>query len=314
MDQNSWKLIKIARAISKNDPLHGYDLEQSARRMIALINPGAKTFEQSVESLVTVLKSLKQELESASEKLSDDMDASEFAKFFDDAADAESEELRRLLKSMRAASIHVAGPMDWIRNKFKKPEPEESTGLEPSYEMPDSAMNDFVEGDRNWEEPSHYIEKETSENKEFFSDVESLLADIDAVKKKPSKELLDKSIHFIDHLITKGQELVKGVRDHLKEKPAKAEVSDNGMDSKSEPGPAKLPAKLTLQHYVDMLNDALGDEGQTVKALKGLFKEVGPALGMADRAKVSSTLIRTANRHTKLRPVILPYLKRTLGR
>ena len=94
MSRALWRLVKTARDVGKLNPLLGYELE---RRAISVINPGARKFEQNLENTITILEALKDELDDAL-KMLDTEDAKEFAKFFEDAAEAEEEEKKRHTK------------------------------------------------------------------------------------------------------------------------------------------------------------------------------------------------------------------------
>jgi len=312
MNKNTWNLIKIAKQVSKYDPLLGYELERDARTLaLAVINPNARP---NIESAVTVLKSLKQEFEQAIQKLDEDMDMSEFAKWFDDASDAEAEELRKILK---VSSTSVAGPLDWVKNKFKKNKPQ--ADFPPAPDMSEKEEEDFFKkGDEmGGEEPESDVQKGYKAKKQFLGDVKTLLDDMDAVKRKPSKELLQKSIYFIQQLIEQGMKVLKGGEEKAPEGPK--EPKKPAGDPKGPAG--KLPPKMTLQHYVSLLGDALGDENKTLEVLRDLFKEVQPALKGEDRAALAAIrkqlipiLVRVAYQIPRLRPQILPRIATLTGK
>lgn len=323
MNPSAWKAIKIARTISKSDPLLGYELEKNVRA--AVINPGSEGHDKKFDRAITVLKSLRQELESAMDKMDGDLDAKEFASWFDNAAEAEEEELRRLLKDIRTSSSRTAGPKDWLKKMFKgKPEEQSEPSVQPSYRMDDSAQDDFVEGKRDWKEPGQYIEQETNsgqhgDEKRFLDDVDSLLKEIDIVKKKPSKSLVEKSLHFIKELITKGEDLVKSVSAN-----PKVDLSEK-PEAPAAPGakkPAMSPADLdsTVSHYVDMLQSSLGDEKKLAKFLREFFHAVSPVVG-EERGSLASgvayptgELIRAAHALPALRRVLMPVIASRLAR
>lgn len=325
MNPNAWRAIKIARVISKSDPILGYDLERAVRA--AVINPGAESHDKKFDRAITVLKSLRQELEESLEKLDSDLDAREFSRWFDDAASAEEEELRRLLKDIRTSS-RIAGPKDWLKkifNRGDKPEEapsDEPSGMTPTYKMDDAAQDEFVEGKREWEDPGHYVEKESKEEHAFLADVESLLQEIEIVKKKPSKPLVEKALHFVKELVSKGEHLLKGGFEKmpdvdLSEKPEKPEKP-------AAPGkkPALSPESLesTVSHYADMLQSALGDEKKTTKFLRELFDAVSPVLD-SGRASLAGSpsfptgeLVRVAHAFPALRRALLPVIASRVAR
>jgi SPX domain protein involved in polyphosphate accumulation len=167
-------LLRIASSIEASDPILAYELERNA---LAVINPGAKRFEEHVKETVDVLKALKEELEAADKKLDLD-DAKEFAKFFDNEAEAQVEELRQILKVgavlLRYAD-DTAGVMDKVKGFFKKKKKEPETEEKPAgYQMSEREQDEFVEGNRDWTDGSQKVEKESKENKEFFEDAKSV--------------------------------------------------------------------------------------------------------------------------------------------
>lgn len=306
MDSNAWKMIKIARSVGRDNPLLGYELETAARQHAAVINPGASNFDKDLESMVTVLKSLKQELQGAFQKLEEgkwDADSDEFAKFFDDEASAEEEELRQILTRMKTAGSRTAGPKDWLKKMFKrdkkKAEPkgdDEPAGMQPSYTMDESTMDEFVEGKRDWADPGHYIEQEMAENKEFFGEAKGVLDKMKELRKKPSTGAIQALMKVIDKLIRQGGSILKGVRKHLLEPGAKVEITEEGLGEKKQPAKKEKlsPEKLenVVEHYADMLKESLGDEKKTLRFLRELFEAVKPMVG-EDRAAIAA---RTANK------------------
>jgi len=309
----AWRIVRMARSIQRIDPLLGYELERSA---VSVINPGAKRFEQSLDSTIAVLESLEVELKTALKELETE-DAKEFAKFFEDATQAEEEELRRMLKKVSS----TAGFKDFFKKIFKskKPAEEESEGMKPSYDMDESTMDEFIEGKREWTDPGHYIEQEAKQNAEFFTGVEKVLKDMETARKKPSKDLISAILKSVQRLIRHGRNLAKGIREHLLEPAPKVEITEEGKQEKTPEKKGKLaPEKLenTVEHYTDMLKDSLGDEGKTLKYLKELFNAVGPMIE-EERASLASvksklipTLVQVAHAQPKTRSILLPYLKR----
>lgn len=305
-------MVRIARKLSRTNPLLAYDLERYA---VAAINPEAKGFEQTLEGTVSVLKSLKEELEKALKEL-DTADAAEFAKFFEDATEAETVELHRMLKKVSS----TAGVKDFFKGLFKrkkKPAEQEPAWMEPSYIMDEPTIDEFVEGKREWTDPGHYVEQEAAEHKEFFDGVNKVLKDMDKVREKPSRVLVGKILNEVSRLIRHGENLMKGIRKHLLEPASKVEIVEEGLGEK-KPAKKKLsPEKLesTVTYYADMLKDTLGDEKKTVSLLRELFKAVEPAIeeeraSLASRRVFASALVRIAHANPELRPRLLPVIQR----
>lgn len=336
MSSRAQGLLNIAAALEDVEPLLAYELAEnvralaSGRRVTAVINPEVRKFEDHVESMVTVLKSLDQELTRALEEL-DTEDAKEFAKFFEDVVDAENEELRRMLKKtqMMAAAARVArtagrtaGPLDFVKKLFKKdkkkekPAEEEPAGMEPSYRMDEGTMDEFVEGKREWADPGHYIEQEMKENREFFDGVTQVLKDMEKARKEPSKNLIGRIKKTVERLIRQGGNLLKGIRKHLLEPAAKVEITEEGYEGK-KPEKSKLPPEMlesTVEHYADMLKESLGDETKTLKYLKELFGKVGPMIE-EERATLAArrllpVFVRAAYASDRARKVLLPVIRR----
>ncbi len=320
-----WQTIKIARRLAKTDPVLGYEHERSA---IAIVNPGAKSFEQDLSNTVSTLEGLEKELEAALEDI-DSMDAKEFANYFDDAVEAEEEQLRQMLKKAST----VAGFMDFFKKKKKpKEEPKEDApgakddkdakANEPSYHMDDDSMDEFVEGKKEWKDPGHYVEQEANENKEFMGGVKKVLDDMDKIREKPTRETVQGIMKRVQELIKKGKDMMKGAREHLKKPDTKVEVTEEGRQE-PKPGAGKKlsPGDLErlVDHYTDMLKESLGDQGKTVKFLKDLFRDVGPAIHeeraeiAAVRKKMAIMLVHLANMNYELRPQLFPVIRRLAG-
>ena len=316
-----WHQVKLARKIAQVNPLLGYDLERQA---VGVVNPGAKKFEQNIENTITVLEALKDELDDAI-KMLDTEDAKEFAKFFEDAAEAEEEELRQMLKKVST----VAGVKDFF-NKFKevfkskKPEADSDVKAnEPSYTMDDSTMDEFVEGKRDWADPGHYIEEEAKQNAEFFGGVEKVLDEMDAARKKPNRKLIQDMLKKVEILIRKGKNLTKGIRQHLLEPAPNVKITEEGMKGEKPAEKAKMtPEKLdsTVTYYADLLKDSSGEENKTVKYLKELFKAVEPLIKedraslAATRVRAAASLVRCAHARPVLRKHLLPVIYTLTGR
>lgn len=314
-------LLRIAASLEATNPVLAYELERSA---LAVINPGAKSFEKNLGDLVEVLKGLKQELEAADKKLDLD-DAAEFAKFFDNEAEAEAEELRQMLKVgsflLHMADESTGGIMDKVKGLFKKKDKKPETEEKPAgYQMSEREMDEFVEGDRDWVEGSQKVEQESKENKEFFEDAKAVQTLLDRVRDKPSRSMVRTIIKDLGDLIERGTKLMKGdrkVQDSLSHK-------DVVVDDDAKPAPKGKPAMQGLEgivtQYTSLLNDIEGDDAKLVKTLKEFFKKVQPVLEedraslAAKRAKILPLLVRTASANPRVRPALLPVIKRWTGR
>lgn len=309
-------LLRIASRLEATDPILAYELERNA---LAVINPGAQTFEKHVEDTVNVLKSLKEELEQADKQLDLD-DAKEFAKFFDDEAEAQVEDLRQQLKVgamiLRLAD-DTAGVMDKVKGLFKKKEKKPDVEEKPAgYQMSEREQDEFVEGDRDWTDGGQKVEKESKENKEFFEDAKSVQTLLDQVRDKPSRSMVRTIIQDLGDLIERGTKLMKGdrkVEDSLSHK-------DVVVDDDAKPAPKKGPDTKGLEgivtRYSDLLNSIEGDDQKLVKTLKEFFNKVKPFIEedraslAANRRRILPLLIRTASSNPRIRPAILPVIKR----
>lgn len=324
MSRAVWRRVKLARQIGQYNPLLGYELE---RKAVAVINPGARKWEQNLENSVTVLESLKEELEDAL-KMLDTEDAKEFAKFFEDAAEAEEEELRQMLRKVSS----TAGIKDFFK-KFKdvfKPtqkkleeQVEDMQSNAPSYQMDESTMDEFIEGHREWADPGHYIEQEAKENAGFFNGVEKILSEMEEARKKPNKRLIQDILKKVEVLIRKGKNLSKGIREHLLEPAPKVEITEEGVQPEKK-GLGKKPSpealSLLVSQYGESLSEAAGDETKTVKLLKELYKQVEPFLQenraelASSKTKAAAIFIRHAHAMPALRSRLLPIIYKLTGR
>lgn len=326
MNEPAWKLIKIARGLASRDPLLAYELEASVRRL-TVANPSAQTLEKEIESAVTVLKSMRQELELALAKLETDSDAEEFAKFFDDAAEAEVEELRRLLKG-RVSAAHMAGPKDWLKKLFKRKEsPAEDEESKSTYNMSDADMDAFVQGDGDWKDPGHYVGEEAKENNEFFSGVKNLLGQFDKMKKEPSKDGATDLMKAVDTLVKGGEKLLGGTRKHQQAPEGEDDPMDTlnqlertrGESKEEEDGVVDLSKFVKKDDFAskavgfaEQIRDAKGDEEKLKSIVKAMFEKLGPELGQAKAASVGA-LVRMAHANPDLRPGLLLVIKKTLA-
>lgn len=336
-------MFAIAAAIASSDPSAAAAIEVAVARIagvrprVSVVNPGFKGWEQHMEEMVGTLKALDQELGKA---LSDYDDADEFAKFFEDGV-SEEEELRNILdrtKQLGKVASHVSadeqtsGFNDFFKNmrkKFKKDEKKAEDGnpsLPAQYRLDDKAMDDFVEGSRDWLDASQYVEMEFAENRDFFDGANALLADMDDVRVEPSREKVMAIRDRIPALVKRGQDVLKGAREHLNAQ--KVETSgqgepadpDDGTDAPVH-GDAHAPGdpkhlQWTVKHYVDMLRESLEDPEKTKKYLRELYNEVGPQLKAATEARriITPILVRLAQTRPSTRSLLLPILRTAAGR
>lgn len=313
------KLIRIARQLEARNPILAYELASSARAIAAVSNPGRVTHDERIEESVALLESLREELQTA---LSDYETAEEFAKFFTDPF-LEEEELKKILdKSVRAAS--VAGIWDTVKEKArglfkkdeKKDEDEDESSVPSSYRMDDESADEFVEGKKDWADPSHYVEKETQENKEFFQGSKEVLDRMSDLRDRPSRRYVEWMLEEVNRVLDIGKKILG--------KPSKpSKKVEKKPEAPKAPAPKKgdsIPPSLgpTVDHYVDMLKEHSGDSKKTIQLLRELFSQVGPALeperaSLASR-RAFSALVRVAEVRKDLRPILLPRLARIAGR
>lgn len=307
------RLLRVASRIEAIDPLLAHDLETSAIALSAVMNPDRKNFDGRVDEVVSILKSIREELKTA---LEDFDTAEEFSHWFNDGFDEEEELQKALGKPARAAS--VAGIWDTVKDKaknfFKKDEPEsdQESGMSPSYRMDDKTTDEFVEGKKDWTDPSHYIEKDSKENDEFFDGANDLLDRFEDVKERPSRGYVEWILEEIDRILKIGEKILGGGPKSKPESKAKPQTP--------KPPSSSVPHDLesTVDHYVDMLKQHSGDSKKTIQLLKELFGKVGPALE-PEKATISSrhafsALVRVARERKDLRPILLPRLARLANR
>lgn len=348
-------LLAIASRLHGSDPAASRALVAAVgfagfRPRISVINPGVKTWEQHMDEMLSVLKSLDQELGSA---LTDYEDADEFAKFFEDGI-SEEEELRKILERTKAlgkvasrvsADEQTSGFKDFFKSMSKKlkkdKKSEDPSAIPTSYNMDDKAMDDFVEGSRDWTDASHYIEEEFRENRDFFDGAKALLSDMDDVRIDPSRDKIRAIRDRIPALIKRGQEILSGARKHLTDS-VQLEGGDEPVNEGGKPvqlegdedEPAASPDthgkqdpkhfQWTVKHYVDMLRESLDDPDKMKKYLKELYNEVGPQLKAASsdlratraaaRRVITPVLVRIAQTRPSTRPILLPILRAAAGR
>ncbi len=310
-------ILRIASDIASTNPILAYELERSVKALSrsAVINPGVEKFEDKVQRMMETVKGLQKELKFS---LTGFETAEEFSKFFSKAFD-EEQELRDLLQDVKPrAAAQTAGIWDKVKDKakkiFKGDEPEEEEkGVTPSYHMDESHMDDFVSGKSEWADPEEYIQQEYHENKDFFGSAQNLLKDMDEVRKKPSKNLVQKMIGEIESILRLGEHILRGGGKKSEPKAAPK------PSKKSEDSPKSKDLDMsTVDHYVDMLKEHSGDAKKTLKLLKELFEQVKPSIE-PERATISSrqafsVLVRVAQERPDLRSVLLPHLARVAKR
>jgi hypothetical protein len=323
-------LLRIALEIEEIHPLLSYDLNKAATRLAA--NPGLQTWEEHLDNLIVVLKSLDQELEQAMENLGG---AEEFARFFAERF-VEEDELEDILRRSeqlgKVATSQIAGFRDFFKSMLNKikgdQEEEEEVGVEPSYVLDENAMSDFVEGKADWAEASHYIEEEFKENKNFFTKARSILKEMEDIRRKPDRSNVERLRQTIKKLIKHGENMLHGVRKYLI-KPAKpiVEIEDKGIEKEkitkdSSPVLTMRGLDKTVEHYLDMLKESAGDKDKTIKYLKEFFREVKPAIEEEKaaiaakkeaRRTVLSMLTRFAYNNPNTRSILLPIIREELN-
>lgn len=339
-------LVHIAALIAADHPDAASRLALAAvapMRRVSVTNPGVKGWEYYLDEMLHVLKSLDQELGSA---LTDYETAEEFANFFEDGL-AEEDELRKILDSTKklgkvasrlSADDQTSGFKDFFKTMKKKflknndVSPEDASSVPAQYRLDEKAMDDFVEGSRDWLDASKYIEMEFAENRDFFDGANALLRDMDEVRVEPTRDKIRAIRDRIPKLIKRGQDVLKGAREHLNaqtvdvEDPDAGDVNPEGKALDVE-GDAPPPAdshgqkdpkhfQWTVKHYVDMLGESLDDPAKMTKYLKELYNEVGPQLKAASdaRALLTPRLIKLAQVRPALRTVILPAVRAYAGR
>ncbi len=345
-------LLRIASDLEVSDPFLAYELEQdvlslSGLRKVrkAVINPGVQTWEEHVENMVAVLKSLGQELtkvlnevETLEELKDIDEAIKKFKVLFEDL-DAEEQQLEEILGRSRqlgkfASSRDVAGVKDFLKgmwDKFKGEKAEaDSSGMSPSYTMDEGTMDDIIEGKANWMDASQYIEEEFREHKDFFSGANDVLDQMRSVRDEAQEETLEKGavqklIEQVQNLIRHGQNMLKGIKKHLLE-PAAQVVLEEDEEAPKKDEEANLGIRGlegTVEHYIDVLRDNLDDEGKLLKLLKELFRKVKPlveeergsiAVRRQARRIVLPVLVRLAHARPHLRPTLLPVIRQATGR
>lgn len=289
-------ILRIAAEANSSDPLLVYELSEHVRKLVSVVNPEAEKFEQKIERIVGVLKSMRQEIQQA---LTDHETAEEFAKWFKDGL-PEEEELSRLI-----ASTRVALPNPFKKKKKKTEEP--SSGISPSYKISPEEEDAFVEGKHDLDS-GKAIQKEKHQKDEFMSGVEDVTHMFEKAKKgKPGKGALKVLLKAVTDLIESGSKLTEGWKKApTKKKPVKA-PKPPGKGKKSPVS----DLKGKVEHYTELLQRNLNDESKTMGVLKEFFNTIKPVVE-EERATISSSLpalIRTAHAYPKTRRALLPFIK-----
>jgi hypothetical protein len=271
MESSLKKLIEISRQIECHDPILAYDLTRNLHgRVISVVNPSPRNISHEIHGIVDALEAAKGDLE----KVVNDYDtAEEFADIMIEGWDAE-EELKKLVDE--AWTPKTAGVWDKVKGLFNKKEQDPSS--EDTYSMGEEDVDAFVEGKSDWEEPSKYIEKETVDQKDFFKSSKLILDDIQYVRQQAEEGTLDRFslkdlLEDVKALIARGKAL-------LPKKP-----SPKMPAPKNEKGNVKLDV---VNHYIDMIQSDGDDRDAVIGHLKHLFQEVGPSLGLIEKAQIAA--------------------------
>jgi hypothetical protein len=318
MESSLENLIRISSDISRSHPALSKSLRLSTIRMAA--NPDSYRFEDRLQGLVVILKSIQQDLERSLKEVSGD-DFNEFKKFFKGEFEAEQEQIKQILDGIRTPK--TAGPADFFKGLFKKkpkpiPNPVEDSVSDSSYSMSDYDMDSFVDGKTEWGDSSEYVEKEYKENQKFFTRVKNFMNKIGELKINPSKEMVRSAISVVRSIIQEAESLIKGSRSSLDKKPEPTLTLED--DSNSPPGKSppkkKIDLENTVNHYADMLLESASDEQKSLRLLKELFSKVGPYLE-EDRASLASSrlahsLVRVASSSPRTRHIILPIIRKII--
>jgi len=328
-------LVRIAASIRKANPDLSKELITNTRRLIgdsyriSVVNPGVKTYEEYIKEIVTVLKDLKTELSDALTELDD---AEEFSKFFTEMF-FEEDELKELLsnaKSLGKVASRTSSFKDWfsgVINLFKKEDSEEdSEAGNPEYHLDDLAIDEFVEGSRAWNDASFYIEEEFKENKEFFSGAQEIISEVEKLRESPTKDATKALVDKITKMVRFGERMLSGIRKHLSEPAAMIDLSEDDESPKPQEDPSSelsWDLESTVDHYVDALQNALGDEKKTISLLKELFSKVSPSLKTASsdqlrarkqaQKKILPMIIKLAYHRPNTRAVLLPIIKEAIS-
>lgn len=311
-------------ALSLSSRIAGED-ETASEEQVAVINPGITSWQQHLEEILSILKSLDQELGGA---LNDLETVQQFVKFFKGGLVEESQlkkalerhrKLGKVASSRIAAEDETAGFKNFwksVKNKFKSDkEPGEEDGS-GSYALPDSAIDEFVEGSREWLDASQYVETEYKENQEFFSELDKILVEMDRLRKDPTRGAVAALRDRVMNLIKKGKNVLNDARQHFKKQP-----------KSTAPDTSDTDLGFTVSHYIEMLKEHANDPVKMKQYLRELFSDVGPMLKEASgnaelqrrarqiaRTKIASMLIRFAAKNPSSRAFLLPVLKEVTGR
>lgn len=273
-------------------------------------NPGVKTFEEHVESMVSALEKVEEKL---STSLRDTKDAETFIEYWVDDLSA-VENLKAVIEQSKklgkvASTLQIAGFGDWFKGLFKsdksEKDSEEGEGSVPvEYSFDEKTMDDFVEGSQEWADAAYYVEQEFSENRDFFKGATDILKEFEAkIKAGTPIETIEGILENLRTIIKKGKDIISDVRQHLKtpitdlidrggEIPGLEESEYKSeeaipLDKRKAPKPSIVDLPSTVEHYVDVLQKNLENPNKLKSYLKELFKAVGPALE-DERAVLSS--------------------------
>jgi predicted RNA-binding Zn-ribbon protein involved in translation (DUF1610 family) len=299
--------------------------ETASEEQVAVVNPGVISWQQHIEEILSILKSLDQELGGA---LDDLETVQQFVKFFKGGLVEESQlkkalerhrKLGKVASSRVATEDETAGFSDFwksVKKKFtgdKEPGEESGSG---SYALSGSAIDEFVEGSREWLDASQYVETEYKENQEFFNELDKVLTEMDRLRKDPTRGAVTALRDRVMNLIKKGKDVLNDARQHFKKQP-----------KSNAPDTSDTDLGFTVSHYIEMLKEHANDPVKMKQYLRELFSDVSPMLREASgntelrmrarqiaRTKIASTLIRFAAKNPSSRAYLLPILKEITGR
>jgi predicted RNA-binding Zn-ribbon protein involved in translation (DUF1610 family) len=297
--------------------------ETASEEQVAIVNPGVVSWQQHIEEILSTLKSLDQELGGA---LADLETTEQFVKFFKGGLVEESQlkkALERHKKLGKVASSHVAAEDEtagfgdfWksVKNKFTDEEYDDGDGS-GSYDLPDKAVDEFVEGSRPWLDASQYVETEYKENQEFFGELSKILVEMDRLRNDPTRGAVTALRDRVMKLIKTGKDVLNNARRHFNQPKSTAPKTDD------------TDLGFTVSHFIEMLKEHINDPVKTKQYLRELFSDVGPMLKEASgnaethrrarqiaRTKIASTLIRFAAKNPSSRAYLLPILREITGR
>lgn len=274
MNRAAHNLLRIARRIEANHPVLAHDLDSSVKRL-AYTNPSPWNLQTEVERSLEELKDLKKTLEDVNSKRDAEEAAAALAKGFENV-DAFLDHVNESILKVGS----TAGVGDWVKNLFKKKKDPEDEKSDAQY---DFDVDAFVEGDIDWEDSSHYVGEEATQQSAFFRGVKRVLGDYkdltEAVKRQGksmlSKSTVDDILREVNGLLQTGKEILGRV---VKPEPEKKKPQPPAP-KQQEKRNVELPQgwKATFNTYADLIADET-DDSKVVSYLKKLFKDIAPYL------------------------------------